>query len=71
MKTTEIGRHVARMEEFRNAYRVLVGIPEGKTSLGRTRHRWENNIKTDLKEVGCDARNWMDLAQDRDQLGLA
>ena len=40
---------------------------EGKRSLGRPRRRWEDNIKMDLKEVGCDARNWMDLAQDKDQ----
>ena len=51
------------MEESRNAYRVLVGRFEGKRPLGRPRHRWEDNIKMDLKEVGCDARNWMDLAQ--------
>ena len=59
--------HVARMEQSRNAYRVLVGKREEKRPLGRLRHRWEDNIKMDLKEVGSDARNWMDLAQDRDQ----
>ena len=55
------------MEGFRNAYRVEVGRPEGKLSLGRSRRRCEDNIKMDMKEVGCDVRNWMDLAQDRDQ----
>ena len=55
------------MEQSRNAYRVLVGKLEGNRPLGRPRHRWENNIKMDLKEVGCDARNWMDLAHDWDQ----
>jgi len=44
--------HVARMGEGRVMYRVLVGKPEGKRSLGRHRHRWEGNIKMDLQEVG-------------------
>ncbi|KAJ4435467.1 hypothetical protein ANN_18083 [Periplaneta americana] len=59
--------HVARMGEFRNAYRVLVGRPEGKRLLGRPRRRWEDNIKMDLREVGYDDRDWINLAQDRDQ----
>ena len=46
--------HVARMEQYRNAYRVLVGKPEGKIPLGRPRRRWEDNIKMDLREVGCE-----------------
>ena len=46
--------HVARMEQSRNAYRILVGKPEGKRPLGRPRRRWENNIKMDLTEVRCD-----------------
>ena len=44
--------HVAHMEQSRNAYRVLAGKPEGKRPLGRPRHRWEDNIKMDLREVG-------------------
>ncbi|KAJ4444568.1 hypothetical protein ANN_06363 [Periplaneta americana] len=59
--------HVARMGESRNAYRVLVGRPEGKRPLGRPRRRWEDNIKMDLREVGCDDRDWIGLGQDRDQ----
>ncbi|KAJ4439148.1 hypothetical protein ANN_15105 [Periplaneta americana] len=59
--------HVARMGESRNAYRVLVGRPEGKRPLGKPRRRWEHNIKMDLKEVGYDGRDWINLAQDRDQ----
>ncbi|KAJ4436661.1 hypothetical protein ANN_16792 [Periplaneta americana] len=59
--------HVARMGESRNAYRVLVGRPEGKRALGRPRRRWEDNIKMDLREVGYDGRDWINLAQDRDQ----
>ncbi|KAJ4441726.1 hypothetical protein ANN_11584 [Periplaneta americana] len=59
--------HVARMDESRNAYRVLVGRPEGRRPSGRPRRRWENNIKMDLREVGYDDRDWINLAQDRDQ----
>ncbi|KAJ4444208.1 hypothetical protein ANN_05999 [Periplaneta americana] len=59
--------HVARMGESRNAYRVLVGRPEGKIPLGRPRRRWEDNIKMDLREVGYDGRDWINLAQNRDQ----
>jgi len=46
-------RHVARMGEERGTYRVLVGKPEGKRSLGRPRRRWVDNIRMDLQEVGC------------------
>jgi hypothetical protein len=60
-------RHVARMGEGRGVYRVLVGRPEGKTSLGRPRRMWEDNIKIDLKEKGIDGANWIRLAQDRVQ----
>ncbi|KAJ4446505.1 hypothetical protein ANN_13201 [Periplaneta americana] len=60
--------HVARMGESRNAYRVIVGRPEGKRPLGRPRRRWEDNIKMDLREVGHDDRDWINLAQDRDRL---
>ena len=48
-------------------YIVLVGKPEGKRPLGGPRRRWEDNIKMDLREVGCDPREWIDLAEDRDQ----
>ena len=59
--------HVARMGEGRGIYRVLVGKPEGKRRLGRPRYRWEDNIKMDLKEVGCRGMDWVELAQDRDR----
>ena len=59
--------HVARLDQSRNEYRVLVGKPEGKRPLGRSRRRWEDNIKMDLREVGCDPRDWIALAEDRDQ----
>ena len=62
--------HVARMEQSRNAYRVLVGNPEWKRPLGRPSRRWEDNIKTDLREVGCDPGDWIDLAEDRGQLKI-
>jgi len=59
--------HVGRMGERRGVYRVLVRKSEGKTPIGRPRHRWEDNIKTDLQEVGCGGMDWIDLAQDRDR----
>ena len=59
--------HVARMEQSRNAYRVLVAKPESKRPLGRPRRRCEDNIKMDLRELGCDARDWIALAEARDQ----
>jgi hypothetical protein len=49
--------HVAPMGEGRGVYRVLVGRPEGKRPLGRPRHRWEDNIKMDLREIGIDGAN--------------
>jgi hypothetical protein len=54
------------MGETRNAYRILVGKPEGKRPLGRPRRRWVDNIKMDLGEIGWDGRDWIKLAQDRD-----
>jgi hypothetical protein len=51
----------------RNAYRILMGNPEGKRTLGRPRCRWVDNMKMDLREIGWDAMDWFDLAQDRDQ----
>ena len=59
--------HVARMEESRDVYRVLVGKPEGKISLGRPRLRWEYNIKRNIQEVVCECMDWVELAQDRDR----
>jgi hypothetical protein len=59
--------HVARMGEGRGTYKVLVRRPEGKRPLGRPRHRWEDNIKMDLGEIGIDGANWIWLAQDRVQ----
>jgi hypothetical protein len=55
------------MVEKRNAYRILVGNPEGKRPLGRPRRRWVDNIKTDLREIRWDGGDWIDPAQDRDQ----
>jgi hypothetical protein len=58
-------RPVARMREGRIVYSALVGRPEGKRLLGRPRHRWENNIKTDLRVIGINGANWIRLAQNR------
>ena len=55
------------MGERRDVYRILVGKREGKTSLGRPRHRWEDNIEMDLQEMGCGGMDWIELAQDRDR----
>ena len=55
------------MEQSRNAYRVLVGKSEGKRLLGRPKRRCEDNIKMDLREVGSDPGDWIDVAEDRDQ----
>ena len=59
--------HVARMEKSRNACRVLVGKLVGKRPLVRPRRRWEDNIKMDLREMGCEPGDWIDLSEDRDQ----
>jgi hypothetical protein len=59
--------HVARMGEWRSAYIVLVGRPEGKRPLGRPRRTWDDNIKTDLREIEIGGANWIRLAQDRFQ----
>jgi hypothetical protein len=58
-------RHVACMRE--RSVDVLVGKPEGKRPLGRRRHRWEDNIKMDLQEVGCEGMDWIKLAHNRDR----
>ena len=56
-----------RMGERTGVYSVLVWKPEGKRQLGRSRRRWEDNIKMDLQEVGCGGVDWIELAQDRDK----
>ena len=57
---------MARTEEGRGVHKVLVGKPEGKRPLRRTRRRWEDNIKMDLQEVGRGCGDWMELDEDRD-----
>ena len=66
LKSTRLrwARHVARMEQSRNASRLFVGKPEGERLSGRPRRRWEDNIKVDLRKVGCDPGDWIALAED-------
>jgi hypothetical protein len=54
--------------EGRGLYRVWVGKPEGKRLIGRPRRRWEDNIKIDIKEIGCGVMDCIEVAQDRDRL---
>jgi hypothetical protein len=61
-----MGRACSTKGEKMNAYTILVGKPEGKRPLGS---RWLNKIEMDLREIGCDIMDWIDLAQARDQLG--
>jgi hypothetical protein len=62
-----MGRTCGTYGERRGAYRALVGKPEGRRPLGRSRRRWEDNIKMDLREVGWGGTDWIDLAKDRDR----
>jgi hypothetical protein len=62
-----MGRTCSTNGENRNAYKILVGNPEGKRPLGRPRRRWVDNMKMDLREIGWDSINWIDLGQGRYQ----
>jgi hypothetical protein len=55
------------MEEMRNAYRILVGRPKRKRPLGRSRRRWEDNIRMNLRVIGWEGVDWVHLAKYRDQ----
>jgi hypothetical protein len=57
------------MGEKRNAYKILVENSEGKRPLGRPRRRWVDDIKMDLREIGLDDMDWIDVVRDRDQWG--
>jgi hypothetical protein len=59
--------YAARLEAKSNAYRILVGKLERKRLLGRLKRMRVDNIKMDLREIGCGGMDWIDLAQDRDQ----
>jgi hypothetical protein len=58
--------HIAGIEEGRSAFKILTSKPARKRALRGPRRRWEDDIKMDLKEIGINTRNWVDLAQDRD-----
>ena len=66
-RRTRWAGHVARMDEERRMYMILVGKPEGRRPMGRPRRRWVDNIRMDLQEVGCGYMNWTGLSQDRDR----
>jgi hypothetical protein len=55
------------MGKMRNAYKIVVGEPEGKRPLGRTRRRWADNFKIDIKGIGCKGVEWFHLVQDMDR----
>ena len=57
---------MARMGEERGVYRILVGKPDGKRPVGRPRRRWRDNVEMDLKEIGRDGKEYIELAQDRE-----
>jgi hypothetical protein len=67
VKEDEMGKACSTKGEKRNAYRILLGNPEGKRPLGRPSSRWADNIKMDLRELGWGDMDWIDLAQNRDQ----
>ena len=60
----ELAGHVARMKEGRSAFKILTGKPTRKRPLERSRPRWEDNIRKDLKEIGINAGNWINSAQE-------
>ena len=67
LRRMELAGHVAHMGEGRGVNGVLIGKFEGKSPPGRPKRRWENNIKMDLQEAGCEGMDWIDLAPDRDR----
>jgi hypothetical protein len=69
MKSRRIrgAQHVTHICEKRNAYKILVGNPEGKGPQGRPKHRWEDYIQMDVREIGWCGVHWIHVAQDRDQ----
>jgi hypothetical protein len=69
IEKNEMGGACSADGEGRGVYRVLVGNSEGKRPLRRPGLRWEDNIKTDLQEEGCESMDWIELAQDRDVAG--
>jgi hypothetical protein len=67
VKEDEMGGAWSTNVQKRNAYRILVGKPEGKRLLGRARRKWVDNIKMDLREIAWYGVDWIDRAQDRVQ----
>ena len=65
--TLSLSVNLSNYQLMRGVYSVLVGKPEGRRPLGRPRRGWEDNIRMDLREVGCGCVDWVELAQDRDR----
>jgi len=66
--TKTLNKWTGGIEEVRNAYKILVGKSEGERPVGRTRLKWEDSIRMDLREIGWEVVDWIHLAQDRDRL---
>jgi 3-oxoacyl-ACP reductase-like protein len=69
-KALKLQRLISHMGEEWNVYRVLMGKPEVKRPLGRSRRRWEDEIRMDVREIGCGSVDWIQLAQDWDRGGI-
>jgi hypothetical protein len=67
VKEDEMGTVCSTKGEKKNTHRILVGKPEGKRSVGRTRRRWVENIKMNLRKIGLGDMNWIDMAQDKNK----
>jgi hypothetical protein len=67
IQKNEVGRVCTTCGERGDVYRVLVETTDRKRLLGRPKHRWENNIKMDIQEMGCECMDWIDVAEDRNR----
>jgi hypothetical protein len=66
-RSTRLAGHVTCMGKIINAHKILIWKPEGKRPVGRPRHRWDDNIKMDLRGTGFEDMVWIQLAKNRDR----